>query len=86
MKERGKIYAGQLVAVGNKEEIQQKLNFILAESSQKQAPQPMSSTTAERTGTVESTPEATQEKGTSYFTVKHNIHINDWHRSSSSEG
>jgi hypothetical protein len=34
VKERGKIYVGQLKGVGSKQEIQQKLNSILGELSQ----------------------------------------------------
>ena len=34
IKERGKIYTGQLMDVGSKEEIQQRLNSIVGESSQ----------------------------------------------------
>ena len=34
VKERGKIYVSQLKGVGSKQEIQQKLNSILGESSQ----------------------------------------------------
>ena len=34
VKERSKVYTGQLIAVGSKAEIQQKLNTILAESQE----------------------------------------------------
>ena len=57
IKERGKIYTGQLVGVGSKEEIQQRLNSILGESSQ----QPTASTTDKP-----AQPETSQEKGNSY--------------------
>ena len=55
VKERGKIYTGQLVDVGSKEEIQQKLNSILGESSQ-----PTTSTTDKP---ALSRQETSQEKG-----------------------
>ena len=54
IKKRGKIYTGQLVGVGSKEEIQQRLNSILSESSQ----QPTASTTD-----IPAQPETSQEKG-----------------------
>ena len=54
VKERGKIYAGQLVCVGSKEEIQQKLNSILGESSQP--------TTSTADKPAQSRPETSREK------------------------
>ena len=56
VKERGKIYVSQLKGVGSKQEIQQKLNSILGESSQPTVtpPEPTQS-------------ETSQEKGTPYY-------------------
>ena len=56
VKERGKICVGQLKGVGSKEQVQQKLNSILGESSQPTVtrPEPTQS-------------ETSQEKGTPYY-------------------
>ena len=55
VKERGKIYVGQLVGVGSREEIQQRLNSILEESSQSTV-----------TPSKPAQSKTSQEKGTSY--------------------
>lgn len=56
VKERGKIYVGQLKGVGSKQEIQQKLNSILGESSQPTV-----------TPSKPKESKTSQEKGTSYY-------------------
>ena len=56
VKERGKIYVGQLMGAGSKEQVQQKLNSILGESSQPTVTLP--EITQSKTS---------QEKGTPYY-------------------
>ena len=57
VKERQKIYTGLLVAVGSKQEVQQKLNAIEGQSSKEQVPEPVPTVPAE------SQPRASKKQG-----------------------
>ena len=70
VKERSKVYTGQVIAVGSKADIQQKLNTLLAER-QEQPGQPTTATEPpqtteplQATHLAESRPETSQGQGT----------------------
>ena len=71
VKERQKVYTGLLVAMGSKHEVQQKLNAIEVQSSQEQAPQPVTTFNPEPVLTVptESEPKTSKKQGIRSFVV-----------------